>query len=470
MGNLREAERWYLKVLKNEKDHAYTLMKLAGLYGRMNQPAKAAEYLRLATNPVNQVLGDAARGRASVPAPRDARRDAVSERASSPRPRADLKAAIALTPRQPDLHFNLAQVYEAAADIPHAIENYRKEVEIAPRNAGAYMNLGLLLFQAGQVEAASAAFQKLHELTPSDPRAGFLLAETYNVLNRNLDDAIRLTRQGLAVMPEHKRGYVLMAQVYEKLGRKKEAQEALAKAGPVGGGDGPVSPAGTATGSFDAPGARGTTTTSPTTIPSGDFPSWTTGGCSRSSVSKDFNPGLSWLTILRKREAFRRSFADFDFEKVARFGSRHVDRMLADASIVRHRGKIESTIANARRALDLVDEFGSIGAYVWRYEPVRGVRRQEALPAEAAALSKDLKKRGWTFVGPTTVYAFMQAMGMVNDHAPRCVSLPDVGQGPTALPAALKSRIDYEIVAARREIVDVNSGVSLLTGELCAYD
>lgn len=135
-----------------------------------------------------------------------------------------------------------------------------------------------------------------------------------------------------------------------------------------------------------------------------------------------FQSGLSWLTILRKRDAFRRSFAAFDFEKVARFGSRHVAKMLADASIVRHRGKIESTIANARRASNLVDEFGSIGAYAWGYEPGRTSSRRTAPPPEAAALSKDLKKRGWTFVGPTTIYAFMQAMGLVNDHAPGCIS------------------------------------------------
>jgi DNA-3-methyladenine glycosylase I len=131
------------------------------------------------------------------------------------------------------------------------------------------------------------------------------------------------------------------------------------------------------------------------------------------------------LTILRKREAFRRSFAGFDFKKVARFGSRQVERMLEDASIVRHRGKIESTIGNARRALSLVDEFGSIAAYVWRYEPDRLARpRRASTSPEAVALSKDLKKRGWTFVGPTTLYAFMQAMGLVNDHLDGCVARP----------------------------------------------
>ena len=229
MGNLREAERWYLKVLQHEKAHPYTIMKLAGVYRRLNQPAKAEEYLRLATTPVDESLGtpQEAEQQSKLHA---ARAEMFYRGGKLAEAEADLKAAIALTPRQPDLHFNLAQVYESAKDLPNAIANYRTEVEIAPRNAGAHMNLGLVLFQAGQVDEASAVFQKLHELTPGDPRPGFLLAETYNVLNRNLDDAIRLTREGLAVMPEHKRGYVLLAQVYEKLGRKKEAEEALAKA------------------------------------------------------------------------------------------------------------------------------------------------------------------------------------------------------------------------------------------------
>lgn len=138
-----------------------------------------------------------------------------------------------------------------------------------------------------------------------------------------------------------------------------------------------------------------------------------------------FQAGLSLLTILRKREAFRRSFAAFDFEKIARFGLRHVERMLKDASIVRHRGKIESTIGNARRAISLVDEFGSFAAYIWRFEPEPSplLTRRTTSP-EAVALSKDLKKRGWTFVGPTTTYAFIQAMGLVNDHLPGCSARP----------------------------------------------
>jgi len=142
-----------------------------------------------------------------------------------------------------------------------------------------------------------------------------------------------------------------------------------------------------------------------------------------------FQSGLSWLTILRKREAFRRAFAGFDYERVARFGSRDVRRLLGDATIVRHRGKIESAIGNARRAIDLAEEFGSLASYVWRFEPAPASRpkrmtyaalRAAATSPESVALSKDLKRRGWTFVGPTTVYAFMQAMGLVNDHIEGC--------------------------------------------------
>jgi DNA-3-methyladenine glycosylase I len=134
-----------------------------------------------------------------------------------------------------------------------------------------------------------------------------------------------------------------------------------------------------------------------------------------------FQAGLSWLTILRKREAFRRAFAGFDFEQVARFGERDIERMLGDASIIRHRGKIEAVINNARRAFELVEAEGSLAAYVWRFEPEP--RRLDPLPAhtvESQALSRELKRRGWRFVGPTTVYAFMQAMGLVNDHLEGC--------------------------------------------------
>ena len=139
-----------------------------------------------------------------------------------------------------------------------------------------------------------------------------------------------------------------------------------------------------------------------------------------------FQSGLSWLTILRKRENFRAAFAEFDPEVVAGFGEDDVERLLQDAGIVRHRGKIESTINNAGRAVELADEFGSLAAFFWRFEPAaeEGDRDGEwPIPSTtptSVALAKDLKRRGWSFVGPTTVYAFMQAMGLVNDHLPGC--------------------------------------------------
>jgi DNA-3-methyladenine glycosylase I len=142
-----------------------------------------------------------------------------------------------------------------------------------------------------------------------------------------------------------------------------------------------------------------------------------------------FQSGLSWLTILRKRENFRRAFKSFDIEAIARFNSRSVERLMADAGIVRNRAKIEATINNARRCLDLVDEMGSLGAYAWTFEPDGGSRPAVLDAAalmgmttapEAVAMSKDLKRRGWSFVGPTTVYSFMEAMGLVNDHVDAC--------------------------------------------------
>ncbi len=142
-----------------------------------------------------------------------------------------------------------------------------------------------------------------------------------------------------------------------------------------------------------------------------------------------FQSGLSWLTILRKRDNFRAAFLGFDAARVARFGSPDVARLLRDAGIVRHRGKIESTIRNAKLSLDLASEFGSLAAYFWRFEPDPESRpRRVTKPVLTAlttspastALSKDLKRRGWSFVGPTTMYAFMQAMGLVNDHLEGC--------------------------------------------------
>jgi DNA-3-methyladenine glycosylase I len=135
-----------------------------------------------------------------------------------------------------------------------------------------------------------------------------------------------------------------------------------------------------------------------------------------------FQAGLSWLTILRKREAFRAAFAGFDFNRVARFTDEDVARLLGDPGIVRNRAKIEATIHNAGRAVELVGEKGSLAAYLWSFEP--SPRDPEtpipATTADSKALAKDLKRRGWRFVGPTTVYAFMQAMGLVNDHLDGC--------------------------------------------------
>ncbi|WP_120971450.1 MULTISPECIES: DNA-3-methyladenine glycosylase I [unclassified Comamonas] len=143
-----------------------------------------------------------------------------------------------------------------------------------------------------------------------------------------------------------------------------------------------------------------------------------------------FQAGLSWYTILAKRENFRASFANFDFHQVAQFGPADVERLVLDAGIVRHRGKIEAVIHNAQRAIEMVDKEGSLAAFFWRHQPAAPSTGAEvpAQTLESQALSKELKKRGWKFVGPTTVYAFMQAMGMVNDHAPGCVTRAQVEQ------------------------------------------
>lgn len=142
-----------------------------------------------------------------------------------------------------------------------------------------------------------------------------------------------------------------------------------------------------------------------------------------------FQAGLNWRTILNKRENFRAAFCDFDIDAVARFTEDDVQRLLADAGIIRHRGKIEAVINNARRAQELVEREGSLAAFLWRYEP-----DPQQLPApqtlttceESHALSKALKQRGWRFVGPTTLFAFMQSMGLINDHAEACFLRGDV--------------------------------------------
>lgn len=148
-----------------------------------------------------------------------------------------------------------------------------------------------------------------------------------------------------------------------------------------------------------------------------------------------FQSGLSWITILRKRENFRVAFAGFDFHKVACFTEDDVERLVQDAGIIRHRGKIEATINNAKRAIELQKEFGSLAAYFWHFEPTAD-QRPDQLNYETLSqigqtdlskqMSKDLKKRGWKFVGPTTCYAFMQAMGLVNDHLDGCFKREEV--------------------------------------------
>ena len=154
-----------------------------------------------------------------------------------------------------------------------------------------------------------------------------------------------------------------------------------------------------------------------------------------------FQAGLSWLTILRKRDHFRRAFCDFEIDSVARFGPTDVERLLQDAGIVRHRGKIEAVIENAKRAQDLQAEAGSLAAFVWSFEPSpasrprcfdRATLGNLAQTPESKALSKALKQRGWRFVGPTTCYAFMQAMGLVNDHLDGCCTRAAVEAERTA--------------------------------------
>ncbi|HUR06789.1 MAG TPA: DNA-3-methyladenine glycosylase I [Nonomuraea sp.] len=167
-----------------------------------------------------------------------------------------------------------------------------------------------------------------------------------------------------------------------------------------------------------------------------------------------FQAGLSWLTILRKREHFRAAFHGFDAERVATFTARDVERLLADPGIVRHRGKILSVVNNAQRVRDLRAEFGSLAAYAWSWEPTAAERPRrvtwdalKAIPTTptSIALSKDLKRRGWSFVGPTTIYAFMQAMGLVNDHVEGCFVRPDVERARRAV-----QRPSRPVTAARR--------------------
>lgn len=150
---------------------------------------------------------------------------------------------------------------------------------------------------------------------------------------------------------------------------------------------------------------------------------------------ESFQSGLSWRTILAKRDNFRAAFHGFDFDRVAHFTSQDIERLLGDAGIVRHRGKIEAVINNAQRAQELVQREGSLAAFVWRYEAEATPQAQPqtvSTSAQSLALSKELKTRGWKFVGPTTVYAFMQAMGLVNDHAEGCLMRAQVARARQA--------------------------------------
>ncbi|WP_422103054.1 DNA-3-methyladenine glycosylase I [Vreelandella sp.] len=150
---------------------------------------------------------------------------------------------------------------------------------------------------------------------------------------------------------------------------------------------------------------------------------------------ESFQSGLSWRTILNKRENFRAAFHHFDFHKVARFTDEDVERLLQDAGIIRHRGKIEATINNAHRAQEMVAQEGSLAAFFWRYEPSSAslpAPQTQTTSPESIALAKDLKKRGWKFFGPTTAFAFMQAMGLINDHSLNCVTRERVEQARAA--------------------------------------
>jgi len=164
-----------------------------------------------------------------------------------------------------------------------------------------------------------------------------------------------------------------------------------------------------------------------------------------------FQSGLSWLTILNKRENFQEAFANFEVEELARFNRRNVERLMNNAGIVRHRGKIESAINNAKRARELREEFGSLAAFVWQFEPPAQSRPKKVTRTalmklsktpESVVLSKELKKRGWSFVGPTTVYAFMQAAGIVNDHLHWCAA-----HGPCAI-----ARQEFRVPSSLRSI------------------
>ena len=154
-----------------------------------------------------------------------------------------------------------------------------------------------------------------------------------------------------------------------------------------------------------------------------------------------FQAGLSWLTILRKRENFRRAFLNFDIEKVAGFTDLDVARLMKDAGIIRHRGKIEATITNAQEALRVIERYGSLSSFLWSFEPdnlevnvVNGGQLGRSVSEESIQMSTTLKKLGWKFVGPTTCYSLMQADGIVNDHLLDCYRWPEIEKQRSVLP------------------------------------
>jgi len=172
-----------------------------------------------------------------------------------------------------------------------------------------------------------------------------------------------------------------------------------------------------------------------------------------------FQSGLSWLTILRKRDNFRRAFKSFDFRTVARFNARSVDRLLRDPGIVRNRAKILATINSAQRCLALIEEAGSLAAYVWSFEPQDRSRPRRLDWATlvgmgpskgAGAMSEDLRRRGWAFVGPTTLHSVMQSIGLVNDHMSSCQVRTEVERERVKLPSPATARAFYAMIVVRR--------------------
>jgi arylsulfatase A-like enzyme/Flp pilus assembly protein TadD len=227
-GDFKEAERWYLKVFQYEKDHGFTVLKLANLYRLMRQPGKAEAYLSKAVGPIT--------GSLETTSDPDLRSKLYANRAEMyfgagrlSEAGADLQAAIALAPRAPSLHFSLARVYEQKDDIPNAILNYQAETQVAASNFNAYMKLGVLYLDVRQFEEAASCFRAMRRLAPEDPRPGLLLAESYLRMDRNLDEALQLARQSLAQAEAPAEIYTLIGSIEAKLGHEQEASAAFAR-------------------------------------------------------------------------------------------------------------------------------------------------------------------------------------------------------------------------------------------------